>query len=151
MTLWFYFSSSLAILATLLSILSKHAVHALLYFVLSILSLAMTLQELGASFAAVLEVMIYAGAIMVLFVLVVMLLNPNRELQHRNLLAPAFLAAALLFELLFKKVSVSPGPLHPMNHPPWLASIFRDYGTLVELSSFVLLAGLLVAFRVSRK
>ena len=61
--------------------------HALLYLVVSLLAVAVIFFLLGAPFAAALEVIIYAGAIMVLFVFVVMMLNvsadsPLRVPQH---------------------------------------------------------------------
>src|SRR5215467_1665432 len=71
----FYVSGAVAIAATLLMLTRLSAVHALLYLVVSLLSVAVIFYTLGAPFAAALEVIIYAGAIMVLFVFVVMLLN----------------------------------------------------------------------------
>ena len=53
----------------------RHAVHALLYLIVSLLAVAVDFYALGAPFVAALEIMIYAGAIMVLFVFVVMMLN----------------------------------------------------------------------------
>ena len=52
-----------------------NAVHALLYLIVSLLAVAVVFYVLGAPFVAALEVIIYAGAIMVLFVFVVMMLN----------------------------------------------------------------------------
>ena len=52
-----------------------HPIHALLYLVVSFLAAAMIFLTLGAPFIAVLEVIIYAGAIMVLFIFVVMMLR----------------------------------------------------------------------------
>ena len=54
---------------------AMNAVHALLYLIVSLLAVAMVFFTLGAPFVAALEVIIYAGAIMVLFVFVVMMLN----------------------------------------------------------------------------
>ena len=71
----FYFSGVVAILATVLTITRKNTVHALLYLILSLLAVAVVLYTIGAPFIAALEVIIYAGAIMVLFVFVVMMLN----------------------------------------------------------------------------
>ena len=54
------------------------AIHALLYLVVSFLALALVFYVLGAPFVAALEVIIYAGAIMVLFLFALMLINPGR-------------------------------------------------------------------------
>ena len=76
----FYSTAVIAVVATLLMITRHNAVHALLYLIISSLSMAIIFYLLGAPFAAVLEVIIYAGAVMILFVFVVMMLN----LGHRS-------------------------------------------------------------------
>ncbi|HYW86024.1 MAG TPA: NADH-quinone oxidoreductase subunit J, partial [Spirochaetia bacterium] len=57
----------------------RNAVHALLYLVVSLLAVAIIMFLLGAAFVAALEVIIYAGAIMVLFVFVIMLIGPRND------------------------------------------------------------------------
>ena len=79
-SLMFYVTAAVAVLATLMMITRHNAVHALLYLIISSLSMAIIFYLLGAPFAAVLEVIIYAGAVMILFVFVVMMLN----LGHRS-------------------------------------------------------------------
>lgn len=71
----FYFASGIAVVSTLRVITNTNPVHALLYLIISLIAVAMTFFALGAPFAGVLEVIAYAGAIMVLFVFVVMMLN----------------------------------------------------------------------------
>ncbi len=71
----FYFASGIAVVSTLRVVTNTNPVHALLYLIISLISVAMTFFALGAPFAGVLEVIAYAGAIMVLFVFVVMMLN----------------------------------------------------------------------------
>src|SRR6201987_6480455 len=105
----FYLAGTLAIAATLLAITRRHAVHALLYFVVSLLAVAVDFYALGAPFVAALEVMIYAGAIMVLFVFVVMILNvaehamevERYSLTPSNWIGPATCAFVLLGELVY--------------------------------------------------
>ena len=146
----FYVSSGIAILSTFMAMISRHAVHALLYFVLSALALSLVIYDMGAPFAAVLEVIIYAGAIMVLFVFVVMLLNPSRDLSKRSLLLPGILGLVLIGELLMKSPHPSPLPRGEGGKHLFVA-LFQQYGTLVELISFLLLAGLLAAYRIGKK
>ena len=105
----FYLSGTVAVIATLLAITRRHAVHALLYLVVSLLAVAVVFYVLGAVFVAALEVMIYAGAIMVLFVFVVMMLNVSGHameverdwLRPRNWYSPSILALLLLGELVY--------------------------------------------------
>ena len=74
----FYISSLVAILATVMVITRYQPIHALLYLVVSFLAMAMIFVSLGAPFVGVLEVIIYAGAIIVLFIFVVMMLNLDK-------------------------------------------------------------------------
>ena len=71
-----------AIVATVLCYHAPNAVHALLYLIVSLLAIAVVFYMLGAPFIAALEMIIYAGAIMVLFVFVVMMLNLGEARQR---------------------------------------------------------------------
>jgi len=62
-------------------IIQRNAMHAVLYLILSLLALALVFYSLGAHFVAVLQVIVYAGAIMVLFLFVIMMLNLERPLE----------------------------------------------------------------------
>lgn len=59
-------------------------VHALLYLIISLLAISGVFFSLGAYFAGALEIIVYAGAIMVLFVFVVMMLNWAVQKSNRN-------------------------------------------------------------------
>ncbi|MFX5933707.1 NADH-quinone oxidoreductase subunit J, partial [Acinetobacter baumannii] len=86
-----------------------NAVHALLYLIISLMAVAVVFYSLGAPFAAALEVIVYAGAIMVLFVFVVMMLNLGSQtadqerhwLEPRIWFGPSIMAAILLVVLVF--------------------------------------------------
>ena len=85
MNVLFYAGGAVAIVATFLVVTRRNAVHALLYLILSLLSVALVFYALGAAFIALLEVIIYAGAIMVLFLFVVMTMKTSSpELQGRR-------------------------------------------------------------------
>ena len=105
MELLFYIAGAVAVIATLMVITRLNAVHALLYLIVSLLAVAVVFFTLGAPFVAALEVIIYAGAIMVLFVFVVMMLNLGRSAPSRRRsswltpgiwIGPALLALVLL-------------------------------------------------------
>src|SRR5919198_2270292 len=108
MNIVFYLSAAVAIVSTVAVITGRNAVHALLYFVVSLLAVALIFFTLGAPFAAALEVIIYAGAIMVLFVFAIMLLNlgPHATAQESQWLSPrawtgpAILALVLITQLV---------------------------------------------------
>jgi NADH-quinone oxidoreductase subunit J len=157
----FYLSGALAVFSTLMVITRRKAVHALLYLIVSLLALALVFYVLGAPFVAALEVIIYAGAIMVLFLFAVMLLNlgPKAERQEREWLrlkawaGPALVSLALLVELV---VVLSRGGLAastPEVVTPRQVGIalFGPYLLGVELASMLLLAGLVAAHHLTRE
>jgi len=117
MNVIFYISSAVAVFATILVITRTDAVHALLYLVVSLLAMAMVFFTLGAPFAAALEVVIYAGAIVVLLVFVVMMLNQgpvsiSQErawLRPRIWIGPGILSLVLLGELAYVLVGQPAG------------------------------------------
>ena len=82
MELAFYIAGAVAVLSTVLMLTRLNVVHALLYLIVSLLAVAVVFYVLGAPFVAALEVIVYAGAIMVLFVFVVMMLNLGEEGMH---------------------------------------------------------------------
>ena len=148
-------------LATVMVITRTNAVHALLYMILSLLSVALIFYILGAPFLAAFEIIVYAGAIMVLFVFVVMMLNLRPEpdsdsvlwARPRSILGPALLAAILLAELVYVLLQTEATPAAGMVQSPEAVSVslLGTYLIGVELSSILLLAGLIAAFHLGRR
>ena len=82
MTLYlFYFLSFVALLCALLVVVSKNPVHSVLYLILTFFAIAGHYVLLNAQFLAAVHIIVYAGAIMVLFLYVLMLLNLNEETE----------------------------------------------------------------------
>ncbi len=162
----FYFAATVAVIATLLAITNYNPVHALLYLIVSLLAVAMVFFSVGAPFAGVLEVIIYAGAIMVLFVFVVMMLNlgkatedqERRWLMPRAWIGPGVLSLALLFELVWVLAGRGApesggGPAiggQTIGAVDVGVALFGPYMLAVELASMLLLAGLVAAFHLGR-
>ena len=154
----FYISGAVAVIATVLALSSLNAVHGLLYLVISLLSVAVVFYTLGAPFVAALELIIYAGAIMVLFVFVVMMLNLGEratELERQWLspgmwVAPSILALALVAELLY--LVTGPAGRMPVSGVvgPKLVglALYGPYLIGVELASMLLLGGLVGAYHL---
>lgn len=156
----FYIASAMAIVSTALAVSRTNAVHALLYLVLSLISVAVLFLLLGAPFVAALEIIVYAGAIMVLFVFVVMLLNLGRagEQQERRWMpprawiGPALIGAALLAELAY----VLPGlPALAQEGAtavkPVAIAMYGPYLLGVEAAALLLLAGMVGAYHLGRE
>lgn len=158
----FYFAGGVAVMATLQVITQANPVHALLYLIVSLLAVSMCFFALGAPFAGALEIIVYAGAIMVLFVFVVMMLNlgPVSSEQERRWMAPgiwfgpALLCGLLLAELLFVLLKHPGGALIGQGTVDAKAvgiSLFGPYLLAVELASMLLLAALVAAFHLGRE
>jgi NADH-quinone oxidoreductase subunit J len=162
MTFAFYLSSAIALFSTAMVITRKHPVHALLYLVVSLLSLAMVFFTLGAELVALLEVMVYAGAIMVLFVFMIMMLNlgPPGLAQEKRYLppgiwaGPALLCGLLAFEMLYVLFSGGGRAAMPAQGVGPKAvgfNLLNEYYLGVELASMILLAGLVGAFHLGKR
>lgn len=162
MALAFYSAAIVAVIATVLAITNYNPVHALLYLIVSLLAVAMVFFSVGAPFAGILEVIVYAGAIMVLFVFVVMMLNlgkatvdqERRWLRPRVWIGPAVLSLVLLCELV--RVLIQQGGHEKIGRQTIGAvdvgvALFGPYVLAVELASFLLLAGLVAAFHLGRQ
>src|SRR5689334_6578909 len=77
----FYFLSFLAILSALMVVISKNPVHSVLYLIITFFAIAGHYVLLNAQFLAAVHIIVYAGAIMVLFLYVIMMLNLNAEVE----------------------------------------------------------------------
>ena len=153
----FYISGAVAVIATLLMLTRVNVVHALLYLIVSLLAVAVVFYTLGAPFAAALEVIVYAGAIMVLFIFVVMMLNlgDRAAAMERQWLTPgiwrgpAVLAVVLILEMVYLLRSdaaiLSTGAIDPQAVA---IALFGPYLICVELASMLLLAGLVGAYHL---
>jgi NADH-quinone oxidoreductase subunit J len=160
MSATFEISAFVAVLSTVMMITRASAVHALLYLTVSLLAVALVFFVLGAPFAAALEVIIYAGAIMVLFVFVVMMLNIGEAatalesawLRPSTWIGPSILALLLAIELgsLAATGGVARPPGSVVGAQAVGIALVGPYMLAVEIASFLLLAGLIAAFHLGR-
>ncbi len=82
---FFYFLSFLAVLSAIMVVLSRNPVHSVLYLIITFFCIAGHYVLMNAQFLAAVHVIVYAGAIMVLFLYVIMLLNLNEETEpHKS-------------------------------------------------------------------
>jgi NADH-quinone oxidoreductase subunit J len=158
MAIAFYMASLVAIFATIRVITNASPIHALLYMVISLLAVAMIFFCLGAPFAGALEIIVYAGAIMILFVFAVMMLNLGEETSRQEKLwltpriwvGPALLAAILLGELAWTLWTHHTGS----GGQALGAGIIdaKQVGiSLFELASILLLAALIAAYHLGKE
>ncbi len=157
----YYVSGVVAVIATVLVITEVHPVHALLYLIVSLLAVALTFYALGAPFIAALEVIIYAGAIVVLFLFMIMMLTlgpgaveqENRWVSPRAWVGPAILVVVLFLELAYVFLTRGEGPTGVQVVGPAEVgrALFGPYALGVELASLLLLVGLVGAYHLGRR
>ena len=156
----FYIAAAVAVVSTLLVITRTNTIHALLYLVVSLFAVAVVFYTLGAPFVAALEVIIYAGAIIVLFLFTVMLLNigPETEAVERARLRPAHWAGPVaLAVILLVELAWAIGNQHTHVGAHAVAprevgiALYGPYAIGVELASTLLLAALVGARHLGQR
>ncbi|HET6450002.1 MAG TPA: NADH-quinone oxidoreductase subunit J [Spirochaetia bacterium] len=154
MNVAFALGAVVAVAATVMMITRRNAVHALLYFVVSLLATAVIMFVLGAAFVAALEVIVYAGAIMVLFVFVIMLIGPEEiAVRRRAWIGPSLLSLVLLAELgwVLTQGSFQPSAVSEVGPKAVGIALFGPYILGTEIAAYLLLAGLVGAFHLGRR
>lgn len=149
----FYFLSFVAIFSALLVVFSKNPVYSVLYLIITFFAIGGHYLLLSAEFLAVVHVIVYAGAIMVLFLYVIMYLNLNRDTEpHKSniLKISAAICAGLLMIVLVG--SLKGAAIISAQHPESGVEIgtienlgkvlFTDFLLPFEISSILLLAAM---------
>jgi NADH-quinone oxidoreductase subunit J len=162
MALWvFAFLAALAIITALGVVIQRNPVHSLLSLVMTLLAIALLFMTQNAVVVGLLQIIVYAGAIMVLFLFVIWLLNLQAETGPTGALALKFFgsiaAAALAAELsvfllrphLAVKYAGAPadfGSLAALSQ-----KLFTDYLVAFEATSILLLAAIVGAIALARR
>ena len=156
----FYIAGGVAIISTVLAVTRLNAVHGLLYLIVSLLAVAVVFYSMGTPLVAALEVIIYAGAIMVLFV--VMMLNLGRRsveserqlMQGKIWVGPAVLSALLIVEVVYLTARATlpglPGSGGVLEPKQVGLALYGPYLIGVELASMLLLGAVVGAYHLGR-
>jgi len=162
----FYITEGIALISALLTVTRYNAVHALLYLIITMMAISLIFFLLGASFAAALQIIIYAGAIMVLFVFVTMMLHQGDITikQESMLFRPGrsigatFLSIILFTETLYLlsplaelMADTNNGQINHIGAKEIGLQLFGPYLVLVEVSALLLLTALISAFHLGRR
>lgn len=151
----FFILAGMCILGALSLIFQRHPIHSALSLIVVMVALAGLYLLMGAEFVAAVQIIVYGGAIMVLFVFVIMLLNAGVE-EHTNMskmagIAGIPLAIALtgfLAAAVARSADASQGPLVAGNVAPTKTLsmlLFQDFVYPFELTSFLILVAILGA------
>jgi len=161
----FLFLAALAVFAAFNVILQRNPIYSALSLIITMCALAGTFLLLDAQFVAAMQVIVYAGAVMVLFVFVIMLLNVRTEearqdrVKYLKLVTP-LLFVALLAEVFFvaRSVTTTPTPLvtpageHPFGTVESIGeAMFSNYLFPFEATSVLILMAMVGALVLARK
>ncbi|HRH65130.1 MAG TPA: NADH-quinone oxidoreductase subunit J [Bacteroidia bacterium] len=162
MTLYlFYFLSFLAILSALMVVVSKNPVHSVLYLILTFFAIAGHYVLLNAQFLAAVHIIVYAGAIMVLFLYVIMMLNLNADTEpHKGkwLRVTATMAGGLLMVVLVGVFRKAADNMALPAHDSQIGLIknlgnvlYKDFMLPFEISSILFLTAMVGAVMLGKK
>jgi len=156
----FYFLSFVAVLSALMVVFSKNPVYSVLYLIITFFSIAGHYVLLSAQFLAAVHVIVYAGAIMVLFLYVIMLLNLNTESEPQKSNAIKFAAticAGLLLIVLVGSLKGSELMIQTSTSTTDIGSVknlgnvlFTDFLLPFEVASVLLLAAMVGAVMLGK-
>jgi NADH-quinone oxidoreductase subunit J len=161
MAVLFYIFAGVVIVAALSVVLQRTPVYSALSLIVVLCALAVVYLLLGAEFMAAIQVIVYAGAIMVLFVLVIMLLNAGREITSERSRLAHWLGVPLLVVFVIEVLAVvwRQFPMESTRYAPPIDAgpaaigtlLFRNYVLPFEVTSVLILVAVLGAVVLAKK
>jgi NADH-quinone oxidoreductase subunit J len=156
----FYFLSFIAIFCALKVVISKNPVHSVLYLILTFFAIGCHYLILNAQFLAAVHIIVYAGAIMVLFLYVIMMLNLNKESEpHKStmLKLAATITGGLLLVVIVgalkgsEKILITSSPNNEIGLIKNLGQVlFKEYLLPFEVSSILFLSAMVGAVMLGK-
>lgn len=166
MIILFYVSGFIAVFTTICVILNTNPIYALLYLISSLLSVSFNLFALRAPFAGAIEIIIYAGAIMVLFIFAIMIFNINHVSHNSVNKEPQFLPIkycfgvfllmsnllVILLYFIFKTDNCFINVLQSsISFKRISIALFGPYMIAMEIASFLLLSALVSVLHIAQE
>jgi NADH-quinone oxidoreductase subunit J len=159
----FYALSAFAIISAVMVLVSKNPIHSVLWLILVFFAISGHYILLNAQFLAIVNIIVYAGAIMVLFLFVIMLMNIKQENEFKKHLLVKFIGVlsggsflVLLVSLVKQTVQLQGqkvllkegniGLIHPLGK-----ALFTDYVVPFEISSVLFLSAMVGAVIIGKK
>jgi NADH-quinone oxidoreductase subunit J len=155
----FFFFAILAIVSAVLVVLQKNAMHSVLYLAFTVLSVAGVFFCLQAEYLGAIQILVYGGGIVVLYVFVIVIVNLREVVPEKRKLVPKVFIVALpvllLVEVAFIVFKGAPAAAAGAEKGPELTSLaealMTTYLVPFELSSILLLAVIIGAVVIARR
>ena len=167
-SLFFYFFSSIAVFASIMVTVSRNAVYSVFFLILVFISISILFIMIGAEFLGMIMLIVYVGAVAVLFLFVVMMLNINEQLTERssrkglvnNISVGSIVGAIIFLELLvvvggwkYKGTFVLLSDINlnqDISNTHALGNIlYTDYIHLFQISGMILLVAMIGAITLT--
>ncbi len=159
----FYVLSAFALVSAIMVLVSKNPIHSVLWLILVFFAISGHYILLNAQFLAIVNIIVYAGAIMVLFLFVIMLINIKKDSEPQKHLYVKFIGViaggsflTLLISLVKQSMPLvgknvllkegSIGLIHPLGK-----ALFTDYVVPFEISSVLFLSAMVGAVLIGKK
>ena len=159
----FYALSAFAVISAVMVLISKNPIHSVLWLILVFFAISGHYILLNAQFLAIVNIIVYAGAIMVLFLFVIMLMNVQSDNEPQKKLFTKFIGVlsggsllTLLISLVKQTVQLEGkevmmkegtiGLIHPLGK-----ALFSDYVVPFEISSVLFLSAMVGAVIIGKK
>lgn len=155
----FYVTAAIMLITAAALLFVRQPMHAALYLVASLLALAVLFFMLGSPLVAVLQVILYVGAIIVLFLFLIMITNPHLKRESEPIIRRGWWWPTLLVVILFAELAVLlwlylpdlTTAIHTLGPETVGLVLFGPYVLLVEAAAVLLLAALAAVLYLSRK
>ncbi len=167
-SIFFYFFSFIAVFSAVMVTISKNTVYSVLFLILDFISISILFIMIGAEFLGMIMLIVYVGAVAVLFLFVVMMLNVNviasqkpvRKVFFNNISIGSIVAAIIFLELLVVvggwkyKANFTPlsevNVIHDFSNTHTLGHVlYTDYIHLFQISGMILLVGMIGAITLT--
>ena len=167
-SLFFYFFSSIAVFASIMVTVSRNAVYSVFFLILVFISISILFIMIGAEFLGMIMLIVYVGAVAVLFLFVVMMLNINEQLTERssrkglvnNISVGSIVGAIIFLELLvvvggwkYKSTFVLLSDINlnqDISNTHALGNVlYTDYIHLFQISGMILLVAMIGAITLT--
>jgi len=162
----FYFLAFVTVLSALMVVFSKNPVHSVLYLILTFFSISGQYVILNAQFLAVVNIIVYAGAIMVLFLFVIMFLNMrtaaedarkrNALIQLAGVISSGLLLTVVISALVRVDMAAHVAPVKALNTQVGMVEnlgieLFTNFLVPFELASVLFIAAMVGAVLLAKR